>query len=279
MGEENRTIDGADGPAGGRLALAAATWDELVTLAERRDVDEYGQLGERVGQRFPLAMRFPLDKVYWYCEREGLPPLSVLAINKDTRMPGAGFGRITSERFRELREDVFNFDWRTAPNPFGFARVRVGGADPVRRLLDFPDDAEEVYRSVRDRGRGQMLFREAVLHVYGRRCAATGSTIHAGLEAAHIVPWSVATPDLRLSVRNGILLTAWHHRLFDAGIFTLADDFTFRVRTGAGRGSPFDGDALRDLHGRAMRLPRRRDHRPDPALIRRRNELFAYRES
>jgi putative restriction endonuclease len=267
----NHTRDEADPIR--RLRLAANLWDELVELGRRGETDEYQPLGGRIGQPFALALRFPLDRIYWYCEARGLPALSVLAINKETRLPGSGFGRISRERFQEICAEVFDFDWRTVPNPYAFAAVRVGGTDPVSRILQVPDEAEEVYRSVKDRGRGQLLFREAVMEAYGGRCAVTGSKIRTGLEAAHIVPWSVAPARIRLDVRNGILLTAWHHRLFDAGVITLGEDYRLRVRLDAGA-SEFDLEALSKLAGHRVRVPRRRDHRPDPALIRQRGELL-----
>ncbi|MDE2932721.1 MAG: hypothetical protein OXS47_02485 [Chloroflexota bacterium] len=49
-----------------------------------------------------------------HCEEHGLPPLTILVVNKDTRQPGEGF--LAKNRGRE--PDVFAFGWGQRPNPF-----------------------------------------------------------------------------------------------------------------------------------------------------------------
>ncbi|HEX8362590.1 MAG TPA: HNH endonuclease [Longimicrobium sp.] len=258
------------------LELASRTWDVLVGLARDQEVIEYAPLGDLVGQRFALAVRHPLDLIYRQCERRELPPLSVLVVNKGTGLPGPGFALASRDEFAALCNEVFRFDWQLAPNPYEFSTTRVRGTDPVTRLLESPDEAEDVYRLVKDRGAGQVLFREVILKIYSGRCAFSGSAILRALEAAHIVPWSSANPRTRLDMRNGILLTAWHHRLFDHGILTVDDQYRIRVQPGITIRADVDRLALDRLNGRMMKLPKNRAHRPDPALIRRRNAMLSW---
>ncbi|MFY1664555.1 HNH endonuclease [Pseudomonas sp. Pseu.R1] len=62
------------------------------------------------------------------------------------------------------------------------------------------------------RRKGQGKFRAALLKAYKGRCAVTGCTIEALLEAAHIVPY---LGDETNVVSNGLLLRADIHTLFD----------------------------------------------------------------
>lgn len=65
---------------------------------------------------------------------------------------------------------------------------------------------------------GQASFRDQVLRKQGSRCAACSFDIPAGLEAAHLVPFSQNGSD---DPRNGIALCVLHHRLYDQGYFRI----------------------------------------------------------
>ena len=62
---------------------------------------------------------------------------------------------------------------------------------------------------------GQGSFRVVVTEAYNRKCAMTGESTLLALEAAHIVPYAEEGAH---DVRNGLLLRADFHRLFDAGL-------------------------------------------------------------
>jgi putative restriction endonuclease len=120
-----------------------------------------------------------------------------------------------------------------------------------------------------------MLFRTALLDAYGGACAFSGSSIPAALEAAHIVPWRYASPAQRLDVRNGLLLTSWHHRLFDAGLLWMDPDYRIRVDADLlAEAQGFDRSALIELDGKRMRLPAREGHHPLPELFESRQRLM-----
>lgn len=109
-----------------------------------------------------------------------------------------------------------------------------------------------------DRGVGQRLFRSAVASAYGYRCAFCQCGFSDALEAAHIVPWARATPAQRLDVRNGILLCATHHRLFDKAVITPTADRTVRYcnpDAADGTYSAADTALGPALHGQPMHLP------------------------
>ena len=67
---------------------------------------------------------------------------------------------------------------------------------------------------------GQGSFRKALLDKYHGRCIITGINHPKLLVASHIKPWSVSSNKERLSVDNGLLLSATYDRLFDCGLIT-----------------------------------------------------------
>lgn len=70
----------------------------------------------------------------------------------------------------------------------------------------------------------QPAFRAEVVRLFRGRCAISGANQLEGLEAAHIIPHTVASKEYRRSGLNGILLRADLHRLFDAGKLTIDPD-------------------------------------------------------
>lgn len=73
---------------------------------------------------------------------------------------------------------------------------------------------------------GQGTFRVSVMDAYQRACAVTQEHSLPALEAAHIQPFAENGPQ---DVRNGILLRADLHRLFDQGYLTVTIDHRLEV--------------------------------------------------
>lgn len=98
----------------------------------------------------------------------------------------------------------------------------IDGLDPD--LFDQFDPAavsiESVRRVVtatREARAGQPEFRRRLIEAYGGCCAVTGCAIGEAVEAAHIIPDSLVG-DRGMDPRNGLLLRADLHRLFDCGV-------------------------------------------------------------
>ena len=67
---------------------------------------------------------------------------------------------------------------------------------------------------------GQGTFRKFLFDKYHGRCIITGINHPNLLVASHIKPWAVSSNKERLSVDNGLLLSATYDRLFDSGLIT-----------------------------------------------------------
>ena len=110
-------------------------------------------------------------------------------------------------------------------------------------------------------------FAKTVLAAYRARCAVCAFAIRLGdnpvaLEAAHIKWHCYRGPD---QIRNALALCVLHHRLFDAGAFTVSLDRRVIV-TAAADGSGFD-DYLGRFDSQPMYRPARPDDLPDPKYL------------
>ena len=63
----------------------------------------------------------------------------------------------------------------------------------------------------------------------GCRCAVTGCSVEAVLEACHLKPWKISTDRERLDPENGLCLVANLHRLLDRGLITFDDQGLMQV--------------------------------------------------
>ena len=76
---------------------------------------------------------------------------------------------------------------------------------------------------------GQAKFKFDVIKKYGARCAVCGVDLKEVLEAAHIVPKSEHGVD---DSRNGLILCANHHKMFDGNLFAIDTNYKLVFRKG-----------------------------------------------
>ncbi len=105
---------------------------------------------------------------------------------------------------------------------------------------------------------GQGTFRVSVTDAYGRSCAVTGEHSLPALEAAHIQAYTSMGPH---EVRNGILLRADFHRLFDKGYATITPDLHIEVSSRL-REDYSNGRSYYPFHGKPIRVPESDHDRP-----------------
>jgi putative restriction endonuclease len=123
---------------------------------------------------------------------------------------------------------------------------------------------QQVQRKIRD-----ARFRQNIMDVYDHRCAISGIQLDL-LDASHIIP--VEHPKGTDEIKNGICLSAIHHRAFDHGLIGIRPDykiiwnknkFGHLKRMGWDGGANLFKDTLRDQ----INLPRKKEHYPDPAYL------------
>ena len=115
---------------------------------------------------------------------------------------------------------------------------------------------------------GQATFRIAVLDAYGRACAVTGEHSLPALEAAHIRSYAQDGPH---EVRNGLLLRADLHRLFDTGYVTVTPELQLEVSARL-REEYKNGRSYYPLQGARLEVPRAELHRPEREFLEWHNE-------
>ncbi len=71
---------------------------------------------------------------------------------------------------------------------------------------------------------GQGEFRKSLMKKYNGKCVISGVDINRILIASHIIPWAVSDNSHRLSVDNGLLLSANYDKLFDSGLISFKDN-------------------------------------------------------
>lgn len=138
---------------------------------------------------------------------------------------------------------------------------------------DDDEDADEdiiQQRAIKTRRR-QGPFRDGLLAAYRRRCAVTGSMVDKILEAAHIVPHAEKTD---YKTRNGILLRADIHTLFDEHLLTI--DTRYRVKIS----KLLRHSEYKDYDGKPLKvLPERSEDQPFIKALEQRLQAFDAEEA
>lgn len=117
---------------------------------------------------------------------------------------------------------------------------------------------------------GQGAFRALVTDAYKRRCAVTGQRTLPVLHAAHIKPYAQSGPH---DVRNGLLLRADIHILFERGYMTITKDLDIEVSRRI-REEFENGEEYYALHGNRLAvMPSRRIERPAAEYVEWHNEI------
>lgn len=201
---------------------AGLLWPLLTDAAKAGSLLEYGDVAPVIGTN-PLSVRYALDPIQSHCIRMGLLPLTAIVVNSNTKVPGKGFIAWAIDDIANVHKAVFAENWAAHENPYqGFLESDTDES-LARRVLESPEGAGEVYAVIKTRGAAQRIFRHALILAYGR-CAMCGLTFQDALDAAHLKPWAACSPSERMDPRNGLVLCATHHRLFDLGYITLDDE-------------------------------------------------------
>ena len=121
-----------------------------------------------------------------------------------------------------LKANGYNYeDWHTDPIIDALEGLGFAVWD-AQRDGEFDLEAATAYELIKRLARpGQQRFRSEALALWDHRCAVSGLSLDAALEAAHIVPHNESG---RMSARNSIILRADLHRLFDANLMAIDPD-------------------------------------------------------
>lgn len=93
---------------------ALQIWQVLISNATNRQTLTYGILAKLMGYAGAGVLADPLGHIMYYCQQEGLPPLTVIVVNQETGLPGEG---LIGAELNADREKVFSYDWFSVVPP------------------------------------------------------------------------------------------------------------------------------------------------------------------
>lgn len=141
-----------------------------------------------------------------------------------------------------------------------------------------PDEAaaarREYVTSTFQRRLHQSAFRERVLEAYRSQCALCRLRHEELLDAAHIIPDS--EPDGEPVVQNGLAFCKLHHAAYDRHFLTVTPGYLIEVRRSIleEEDGPMLLHGLKEMHGKAIGLPRDAGKYPDRDRLERRYKRF-----
>lgn len=251
---------------------AKKAWEVLIQVAKREDFIQYKELGGKIGIHH-RAIRFVLAIIQDYCSLNNLPPLTILVGNK-LGIPGKGFIAWDSSNIKEGKNKVYNHNWDEEPNPFLFAIDGTNEQEVIKSLITNPQNSDEVYRKIKSRGYSQIVFRKALLVAYKSKCAFCNTSLNSILQAAHIIPWNSANDKQKLDVRNGLLLCANHHCLFDYGILFVDELFKIQINKKVSLKTESDKIIVSTLSNTLLQLPKDSTLYPNIEYLKYRNKTL-----
>lgn len=168
---------------------------------------------------------------------------------------------------------AFVADWNPTSKK---ARICFHASDNRRNEIPetpTPEERRYAFQMVKRRVH-QGQFRESILAAYKEQCALSGIPERRLLDAAHIIP--DADPEFGQPViPNGLLLSKIHHAAFDSHLIGIDPDYGLHVSKRLLDQN--DGptlEALKQLGGRKLRLPKRKQDYPDRERLAVRYEEF-----
>jgi putative restriction endonuclease len=253
--------------------LAYRAWDVLIKRAKEGHPITYGELANALGIHH-RPVKYVLSKIQDYCLHDKLPPLTILVEDQKGNV-GKGFIAWDTDDLASGREKVYAENWTNRANPFAFASSGATPDEVANAIATGTTTPSDAFAKVRVRGTAQVVFRKTMLRVYDGQCAFSGDKAEPLLQAAHIIPWGVATPGQRLDPTNGILLNVLHHRMFDLDWLRIDEDYRIRVNRNALTDHTLSAEqdtALNKLDGSRIKLPRDERHWPSKEFLARRRE-------
>lgn len=89
---------------------AKQLWPYLIAKANERKTVQYQELTDLMGYADNRLVGTILGRIAYYCTENNLPPLSIIAVNKEG-IPGGGFSIVDAHDFDRSREEVFSYPW------------------------------------------------------------------------------------------------------------------------------------------------------------------------
>ena len=249
---------------------ARKAWIKLVELAKSHDTCFYKELGDFIGIHH-RPVNIPLALIQEYCLLNNLPPITILVVNDGSGKPGKGFIAATENDFDKSRNNVFSYNWDNIENPFELSKEGYSQEKVIDDIVNKREIPPNIMNLVIGRGRDQQIFRKALVRAYSGKCCICGLSIKELLEASHIKPYPKCTAKEKISVNNGLLLCANHHKLFDKNIIKISKEYIISVKI-IDKKNESNNLFVNSYNGNNLILPKMSLHYPDKNLLDLRNK-------
>jgi len=243
---------------------AQKAWIKLVELAKSHDICTYKELGNYIGIHH-RTVRLALSPIQDYCLNNKFPPITILVVNGSGK-PGQGFIAADENNFDEKKNEVYAFNWDNIENPFDLSKEGYNQEKLVNDIIGKNEIPDKILQLVVSRGMDQRIFRKALLKAYSGKCCICELSVEELLEASHIKPYSECTNKERISVNNGLLLCANHHKLYDNEIIKINSDYKIIVNN-IDLNNESNRKFISFYNGHMINLPKLLSHYPDKQLL------------
>lgn len=120
-------------------ALRNFIWSTLIKLAKKKKNCYYSDIVcniyERFGVSLPNEIGYLLGPIMYYCQKNKLPPLTSLIVNKKYGIPGDGLTTCVipnKEQLKKVYKRVFAYEWEKIQNPF----ARYNFKNSLSKMID-----------------------------------------------------------------------------------------------------------------------------------------------
>ncbi len=245
-------------------------WNILVDCASKNKTISYKQITE-ISDIHWRVQKIPLEYIQQYCIEKDLPPLTILAVNNSTHLPGSGFIACSTERIETETKNVFLYDWNKQDNPFSFA-CDINNFEDIIDAIKNSNSGNIKIGAIKSRGILQNLLKDAALRIYNKQCAMCKLSIEELLEACHIKPYCDCDENEKKDINNIIILCKNHHKLFDSHIITIDENYNMHVSKNLKMKSDSDKSLFYHIDNVTLSLPKTKQYYPNKKYLKYYNE-------
>lgn len=245
-------------------------WNILIKCASENKTISYKQITEITTIHWRVQ-KIPLEYIQQYCIEKDLPPLTILAVNNSSHLPGSGFIACSSERIEAETKNVYSYDWSKQENPFSFA-CDINNFEDIIESIKNSNTGNIKIGAIKSRGILQSLLKDAALGIYNNQCAMCKLSIEELLEACHIKPFCDCNEDEKKDLNNIIILCKNHHKLFDSHIITIDENYKMHVSANIKTKTDADKYCFNYIDNVILNLPKEIKYYPNKKYIKYLNE-------
>jgi hypothetical protein len=98
--------------SGNKAAVTAVRlYQILIGYAARHQTISYLDLARLIGWKSGRPLGKPLGYLMFWCQKNKLPPITAIVVDRNSGIPGTGFTAATAGKVPRAQQEVFKKDW------------------------------------------------------------------------------------------------------------------------------------------------------------------------